>query len=221
MGKRYSELSERLGVSLTGDEVVAIEGLASTSYTASTISAAAADNSINDSAAGLPIITAGAFVNLSAFVDASAELNGKHQVVSSTASKLVVATSITADEAAGAAVTVQGDESYRLKLSQLASYISLAAGDGIAVVYDATGTPALDRVNGEIQLYTMAANTTFTMAMVSGGALTLHVSGGDVYSITWPAATWIGDVPTPAANNIVTFWKVGATLFAIRVGEYA
>ena len=126
-GKQFSELLARVGASLKGTEVVSIEGLAGTAYTASTISAAAADNSINDSAVGLPIIPVGAAVNVSGFADVSTELNGEQIVVSSTASKLVIETDITTDEPAGASVTIQEkNKSYKLQLTELANFISAA-----------------------------------------------------------------------------------------------
>ncbi|GGO89004.1 hypothetical protein GCM10011348_45740 [Marinobacterium nitratireducens] len=103
----------------TGDQVGILGSLpsltgVSTSYTATTITAQASDNSINDSANGLPVLTTGDHVAISGFTDAEGELNGVHIVVTSTASKLVLAVSITADEAAGASVTVTTGDSVKL-----------------------------------------------------------------------------------------------------------
>lgn len=102
-----------------GDQINLLGSLPSltgvtSSYTASTISAAAADNSINDSANGLPIYAVGEHAPVSGFLDVNAELNAVHVVVSSTASKLVVATDITADEAAGESVTLTTGDSIKL-----------------------------------------------------------------------------------------------------------
>lgn len=80
-------------------------------YTANTISAAAADNSINDSANGLPILTAGDHVTISGFTGAGTTANQKVIVVSSTAAKMVCVSQATPavpfiDDAAAEAVTV-------------------------------------------------------------------------------------------------------------------
>ncbi len=80
-------------------------------YVASTISAAAADNSINDSASGLPLLEAGDKVTITGFTGVSTTANGvKFVVASSTAAKmvLVVDTAHPAliNDAAGEAVTI-------------------------------------------------------------------------------------------------------------------
>lgn len=103
----------------TGDQISLLGSLpsltgVSSSYTATTISAQASDNSINDSAAGLPVYAVGDHAPISGFVDANSELNAVHVVVSSTASKLVIATDITADEAAGQSVTLTKGDSIKL-----------------------------------------------------------------------------------------------------------
>ena len=69
-----------------------------------TISAAAADNSYNDSGAGLPVYTVGDTVTIAGFTTAGN--NGAAVVVSSTASKLVVSGLTLTDETAGDTVTI-------------------------------------------------------------------------------------------------------------------
>ncbi|GGO88998.1 hypothetical protein GCM10011348_45720 [Marinobacterium nitratireducens] len=128
-GTKWSALSAMLGANVTGGEIVCIGDTPTATYTVSTISAQASDNSINDSAAGLPVIPVGKTVRVSGFTDVQAELNADHTVVSSSASKLVVATSITADEAAGQSVTVeQIDASYKMTLDELASFVGAGGG---------------------------------------------------------------------------------------------
>ena len=61
-----------------------------THYTAGTISAAAADNSLNDSANGFPLFPVGAVLYISGFTG-SAGNNGAATIVSSTVSKIVIA----------------------------------------------------------------------------------------------------------------------------------
>lgn len=84
-------------------------------YTASTISAAASDNSINDSAAGLPVLAAGDKVTITGFTGTVGNNAVKAVVVTSTASKMVLTTSVAlVDDAAGEAVTVT-TLTYKLK----------------------------------------------------------------------------------------------------------
>lgn len=76
-------------------------------YTAGTISAAASDNSINDSANGLPLLTAGDKVTIAGFTGTVGNNRAKAVVVSSTASKLVISGGAAlVDDAAGEAVTI-------------------------------------------------------------------------------------------------------------------
>lgn len=76
-------------------------------YTASTLSAAAADNSINDSATALPLFTVGDKVTISGFSGSGTTANQSGVVISSTTAKLVLSTAIAiVNDAAGEAVTV-------------------------------------------------------------------------------------------------------------------
>jgi hypothetical protein len=73
-----------------------------------TLSAAAADNSINDSANAIPVVYPGATVRVSGFTGASTTANGVRTVVSRTASKLVLSGGAALiDDAAGESVTLQ------------------------------------------------------------------------------------------------------------------
>lgn len=76
-------------------------------YTAATISAAASDNSINDSANGLPVLSAGDKVTIAGFTGTVGNNRAYATVVSSTASKLVISGGAAlVDDAAGEAVTI-------------------------------------------------------------------------------------------------------------------
>lgn len=78
-----------------------------TSYSAGTISAAAADNSLNDSANGFPLFPAGSTVYVSGFTGTPAN-NSIYTVTSSTVSKLVLSTTpALVNDAAGETVTVR------------------------------------------------------------------------------------------------------------------
>lgn len=73
--------------------------------TATTISAAAADNSINDSANGLPLVAAGDVIEISGFTGSTAN-NGIATVVSRTTSKIVVSGLTLVNDAAGESVKI-------------------------------------------------------------------------------------------------------------------
>lgn len=90
-----------IGATIQG-EITQGEG----TYTAITISAAAADNSINDSGAAFPFIHAGAELWTSGFTG-TATNNEKRTVVSRTASKIVLSGGTAlVDDAAGESVTI-------------------------------------------------------------------------------------------------------------------
>lgn len=76
-------------------------------YIATTLSAAASDNSINDSAAGLPVLHAGDKVTIAGFTGTAGNNRAGAVVVTSTASKLVISGGAAlVDDAAGESVTI-------------------------------------------------------------------------------------------------------------------
>jgi hypothetical protein len=82
------------------------------------------------------------------------------------------------------------------------------------------GSAALDRADGGIQTFTMTADTTFSIAIDSGESLTLHLSGGDAYTATWPTITWVGgNSPTLTADDVIQFWKLSTTIYGAYVGS--
>lgn len=219
MAKKFSDLSAMLGANLNGSELVCIADVDTTAVTASTISAATADNSFNDSADGLGSYKVGQKIAVSGF--AAGGLNGEYTVASVAAGKITTEETLSADEAAGASVTIAVvNKNYKVTLDELATAIGSSSGGGAETVYAATND--LNAANGGIQTYTMAANTTFTITMAEGQHIALHLSGGSTYTATWPTITWVGGVaPTLTANDVIEFWKVGSTIYGAYVGSVA
>ena len=86
----------------------------------------------------------------------------------------------------------------------------------------ATGSASLDRADGGIQTFTMTADITLSVTISDGESLTLHLSGGDSWAVTWPTMTWVGgSAPTLTAADVIEFWKVGLTLYGAYVGSVA
>jgi hypothetical protein len=75
--------------------------------TANTISAAASDNSLNDSGSGFPAFVPGQWIKISGFTGDTSN-NGYAQVVSRTTAKVIVSGITLVDDAAGESVTVEG-----------------------------------------------------------------------------------------------------------------
>lgn len=90
-------------------------------------------------------------------------------------------------------------------------------------VYSLSGT-LIDPDNGAVQYKTLSANTTFTEALTTGQSIILRISGGDLYTITWPTLTWVTSVgnivPTQTADDVYVLWKEGSTLYAAYTGSY-
>ncbi len=97
------------------------------------------------------------------------------------------------------------------------------ATPAVSVIYDATGYPDLYQANGDIHLFTATADTTFTIDMAAGSAMTLHLFDGDAHAITWPTLSWIGGAApsTLTAEDVFEFWKVGSVIYAAYVGSPA
>ena len=87
-------------------------------------------------------------------------------------------------------------------------------------VYEMTGL-VLDPANGTIQYKILAANETFTDGFATGQSISLRISGGDAFSITWPTITWIGGAaPTLTANCEIVMWKEQAVLYGMFSGSF-
>jgi hypothetical protein len=83
----------------------------------------------------------------------------------------------------------------------------------------------LDPANGTIQLWTLGDNRSPTASEFSAGqSMTLLISDGTGYSITWPSVVWAGGLaPTLVTSGytVVELWKVGSTLYGALVGGVA
>ncbi len=79
---------------------------------------------------------------------------------------------------------------------------------------------ALDPANGTIQTKTITANTTFTDSLVDGQSITLHLIDADLFTVVFPAASWIGGSPpaTFTGDDFYELWKIDSTLYAVEVG---
>lgn len=78
------------------------------------------------------------------------------------------------------------------------------------------------RENGGIQLYTLTAPTTLSFNLTDGQSQTLHLNGGDVYTVTWPVITWVGgSEPTLTSADVIELWYFNSTLFGAYVGSVA
>jgi len=89
---------------------------------------------------------------------------------------------------------------------------------------DTSGSIALNPANGSIQTCALSGNPTFTDSLSSGQSITLMLTNGASYTVTWPTMTWVtsaGDTaPTLTAADTVVFWKISSTLYGSYVGSY-
>lgn len=82
----------------------------------------------------------------------------------------------------------------------------------------------INPANGTIQHVTLAANTTFTESLADGQSVTLMINPV-TFSVTWPAATWIGakasTAPTLVASvyNCIVLFQFGGVLYAKYEGR--
>jgi hypothetical protein len=87
--------------------------------------------------------------------------------------------------------------------------------------YSLTGT-ILDAANNTIQYKTLGVNTTFTENLSNGDSITLHLSGGLTYTVTWPTMTWIGTSgvdPTLTAADVFVIWQKNGTVYGAYPGS--
>lgn len=191
MSKRFSELTD--AGTLTGSEDVPLSRESSTSYTATTISFAAADNSINDSAGQF---VAEGFVQGQS-IRVSGASNGVNNIYTGriqtiTTAKIVIAAPEGAaiiDESAGASVTITLLESVRTTVSDIAG---AAATDAASVTYtpannsDWDGSSDPGNVNGALD--ELAARMVAAEAASAGSSIGKHAVWVAAGSIT-PSAT--------------------------------
>jgi hypothetical protein len=86
---------------------------------------------------------------------------------------------------------------------------------------------AIDPTNGSIQLVTLGASRTPTVANFDAGkAVTFMVADGTAYTITWTTigVVWVGGTaPTLATTGytVIELWRVGSTYYGALVGNVA
>ena len=87
-----------------------------------------------------------------------------------------------------------------------------------------SGTINLNPANGTIQTCALSGNPTFTQSFSSGQSLTLRLTNGSTYTVTWPSIVWVsstGNVaPTLTNSAMLVFWYIGSTLYGAYVGSF-
>lgn len=87
--------------------------------------------------------------------------------------------------------------------------------------YTLTGTE-ISVANGTIQTKTLSGATTLTAALSNGQGVLLRLIGGDTHAVTWPTMTWMGgSEPTLTADDWVSIWQSGGTVYGASVGSAA
>lgn len=128
MSNRLPQLS---AVAAAAADLLLLSRLSTTVvYTATTISAQASDNSLNDSAGQWLVegFAAGMTIDVAGFTGTPGNNSGAPVIVSATASKLVLAGVTLVDDAAGESVTVTAYESKRTTAQEVANLATAVAG---------------------------------------------------------------------------------------------
>lgn len=99
-----------------------------------------------------------------------------------------------------------------------------AIGEGVQTLSGTAVT--LDPSAGTVQLHVLTGATTYADGLTSGQSMTLMITTGSSYSVTWPALTWLtpeGTAPTLATTGAtaIILWKVATTLYGAAVGAVA
>ena len=88
-----------------------------------------------------------------------------------------------------------------------------------------SGTIALNPATGTTLSCAAAGTVTFTDSLSSGQSISLLLTGGSSYTMTWPTTTWVtaagNTAPTLSASNTLVFWKISSTLYGALVGKSA
>jgi hypothetical protein len=132
-----SAISQLPAVTAAGTDRIPLARLSSTDvYTAGTISAAASDNSLNDSAASFPAwLLPGLRINIAAFTGDTDNNHDSATVVSATTAKVVLgADTPLVDDAAGESVTITAWESKRTTAQEVAD-LAVTSGPSVASRY--------------------------------------------------------------------------------------
>lgn len=126
----------------------------------------------------------------------------------------------------GATVGAASHSTGKFTTLQATGALTLGA-EVVETVYTVSGTtPALDPSNGTIQSWALTGNSTPTATFNDGESVTLRISDGTAYTITWTsilaAGAWAGgSAPTLATTGYtwVTLWKVGGSMYGAITGN--
>lgn len=91
-------------------------------------------------------------------------------------------------------------------------------GGVVQAGYAVSGTtPAISASNGEIQTWSLSADSTPTNSIADGTGLLLMIDDGASRTITWFTVTWLPDGAQPTLRGsgytLVNLWRVGATTY--------
>ena len=81
---------------------------------------------------------------------------------------------------------------------------------------------AIRTSHGTIQRMNLTGSGTWTDSLVNGESVTIMITDGSGYTITWPTMEWAGgSAPTLATTGytVVTLWKVNDILYGATVGD--
>ena len=83
---------------------------------------------------------------------------------------------------------------------------------------------AIDVSTSNVKKRVLTANTTFTITGATSGfshTMTLHIEGGNTYSVTWPASfKWLVPIPTLTAKHVISGYTIdGGTTWLINYAE--
>lgn len=195
----------------TVDDWFIVSQLSTITYTATTISAAASDNSLNDSALNFLSegFTEGQSIQISGFTGATGNNYESATILSVTAGKIVLKDDRTiADDAAGESVTITAWRTRRAQIADIIALIGVDASDVTFTPADNTDwTSSADPGNVDDALDQLASR--LTTAEAGGGGITALT--GDV------TASGTGSVAATIANDAVTYAKMQDVTATSRV----
>lgn len=199
MAIRISELTD--AGTLTGAELLELSRPSSTvTMTATTISAAASDDSLNDSGSGFVSegFAVGDSVRVSGFTD-SANNPFSARILALTAGKMTLDGISLVDEAAGDTVTVTKWDTRRTSLQDQADDLGPADRSVVSALSISSGVVNIDCSLGDY--FTLALNANVTSITFSnlpasghGASLMLHITQDSTpRTVAWPASfKWAG-----------------------------
>ena len=199
MAIRIGELIDAAG--LTGDELLEVSRPSSIVMTASTISAALSDNSLNDSAAGF--VAAGFNVGDSVHIEGFSTPGNNAfaaRIDALTAGKMTLIGAALVDESAGTSVTVTKRESRRTTAQEVADLAGGAADRStVTALSISSGVVNIDCALGDY--FTLALNANVTSITFSnlpssghGASLMVRITQDSTpRTVAWPSSfKWAG-----------------------------